>query len=65
MALVAVWIDRQDDDQTPVPSQDQPHSVYVGWGSHQLSPERQQGLAEPPVSTTSEMVDMFALYDNL
>ena len=57
-------IDLQDDDGIPVLSQDHSHSVYAGQDSRRPSPERQQGLAEPPVSTTSDMVDTFVLYDN-
>ena len=63
-ALVAVQIDPQDDGRIPVLSQDQPRSVYAGRGSHQPSPGRQQRLAEPPVSTTSDTTDTFVLYDN-
>jgi len=63
-AFIAARIDRQDDDQTPAPSQDQSHGVYAGRDSHRPSPGRQQGLAEPPVSTTSDMVDTFVSYDN-
>jgi len=63
-AFVAARIDRQDDDRTPFLSQDRSHSVYAGRGSRQPSPGRQQGLSEPPVSTTSDVVDTFVLYDN-
>jgi len=64
MTFVAAQIGLQDDDRTPVPSQDQSHSVHAGRDPHRLSPGRQQGLAEPPVSTTSDMVDTFVLYGN-
>jgi len=63
-AFVAAWIDPQDDDRTPFPSQDQPRSVYAGRGSHRPSPGRRQGLAGPPVGTVSGMVDASVLYDN-
>jgi len=62
-AFAATWIDRQDDDRIPVLSKDQSHSVYAGRGPRQPSPGRQEGLSEPPVSTTSDMVDTFVLYD--
>ena len=62
--FAATRVDRQDDDRIPVLSQDQSHSVYAGQDSRRPSPERQQGLAEPRVSTTSDMVDTFVLYNN-
>jgi len=63
-AFVAARIDRQDDDLITVLPTDQSHSVYAGRGSHQSSSGRQHELAEPPVSTTFDMVDMFFLYDH-
>jgi hypothetical protein len=64
MAFVAARIDPQDDDRTPVLSQNQPRSVYAGQGSHQPSPGSRQRLAELPVSAMFDMADTFVLYDN-
>ena len=61
-AVVAAQIDPQDDDQTPVPSQNQPHGVHADQG--QLSPGSQQRFAELPVSATFDMADTFVLFDN-
>jgi len=61
-AFVAARTDRQDDSRTPVSSHDRSHVVYVAQDSHRPSP-RQQGLAESSVSTTSDIVDTFVLYD--
>ena len=55
--FVVARIDRQDDDQILVLFQAQSHAVYAGQDSCRRSPERQQGLAEPPVSITSDMVE--------
>jgi len=63
-AFAAARIDGQDGDRTPVLSQDRSHSVHTGRDSHRRSPGRQQGLAELPVSTTSDMVDKFVLHDH-
>ena len=62
--FAATRVDPQDDDRILVLSQDQSHSVYVGQDSRRPSPERQQGFAEPRVSTMSDMVDTFVLYNN-
>jgi len=58
------WIDPQDDDQTPAPSEIQSRSVYAGQDSHRPAPVSQQRLADLPVSTMSDVADMFFLYDN-
>ena len=65
MAFVAARIDPEDDDRTPVPSKDEPHSVYAGQDSHQPSPGSQQRLAELPVSVVPDVANTFVLYDNL
>ena len=65
MPFVVEWIGSPEHDRTLAPSQNQPHSAYVGQGSHQLSPGSQQRLAELPVSMISNMADTFVLYDNL
>ena len=57
-------VDPQGGDRTLVPSWNQPRGVYAGQGLHQPAPVSQQRLAKLPVSTMSNMVDMFALYDN-
>ena len=49
-AFVTARIDPQDNDRTPVLSQNEPRSVYVDQGSHQPSPGDRQMLAELPVS---------------
>ena len=58
-AVVVAQIDPQDDGGTPVPSQNQSHSVYVGQGLHQLSPGSQQRLAKLPVSVMFNITDTF------
>jgi len=64
MAFVAGRIDPQDDDRTPVLSQNEPRSVYAGRGSHQQSRGNQQGSAELPVSVAPDTADTFVSYDN-
>jgi len=63
-AFVAARADPQHDDRTPVPSKNEPRSVYAGQDSHQPSPGSQQRLAELPVSVAPGMADTFVLLDN-
>ena len=64
MTCIAARIDLKDDDRTPVPSKNEPRSVYAGQDSHQPSPGSQQRLAELPVSVAPDMADTSVLYDN-
>ena len=64
MVFAAARIDPQDDNQNPVPSRNEPRSVYAGQGSHHSYPGSQQRLAGPPVSVTPNVTDMFSSYDN-
>ena len=63
-AFAADRVNKKDDGRIPIPSTIQPHSVYASQDSHQLAPGNQPRLAELPVSTMSDITDMFVLYDN-
>jgi len=63
-AFVVDRIDPQDDDRTPVLFQNKPRGVYASRVPHRPSPGNQQRLTKPPVSVTSDMSNMFSLYDN-
>ena len=54
MVFAAARVDPQDDNQTPVPSRNEPRSVYAGHGSHQPYPGSQQRLAGSTVSVTPD-----------
>ena len=55
--VVAARIDPQDDDRTPVSSENRPRSVYAGQGSHRPSLGSQQRFGELPVSVTFDIAD--------
>jgi len=62
-AFIVAWVDPQDDDRTPILSQNESRNVCAGQGSQRLPPGSQQRSDELPVSV-SGVADTFVLYDN-